>query len=79
MQIIGQKKALLIVDCPDKIRLWLFSLQTGFSIDHPQSSIPNSTGRKYVVAVDEQTRLVALAMTEPVSGQGDTSNNAELE
>ncbi|KAG8938850.1 hypothetical protein FRC04_007415 [Tulasnella sp. 424] len=65
LQIVGKKKALLIVDCPDKIRLWLFSLRTGFSIGHPQCSIPNIAGRQYVVAVDEQTRLVALAITEP--------------
>ncbi|KAG8949929.1 hypothetical protein FRC04_008232 [Tulasnella sp. 424] len=65
LQILGQKKALLIVDCPDKIRLWLFSLQTGFSTDRPTCNIPNVPGRQYVVAVDQHTRLVALAMTEP--------------
>ncbi|KAG8962040.1 hypothetical protein FRC05_005627 [Tulasnella sp. 425] len=65
LQIVGQKKALLIVDCPDRIRLWLFSLRTGFAVDHPLCSIPNVAGRQYVVAVDERTRLVALAMTDP--------------
>ncbi|KAG9001922.1 hypothetical protein FRB90_011463 [Tulasnella sp. 427] len=65
LQIFGQKRALLVVDCPDKIRMWLFSLQTGFSADRPTCSIPNVAGRKYQVAADEQTRIVALAMTEP--------------
>ncbi|KAG9022864.1 hypothetical protein FS837_006113, partial [Tulasnella sp. UAMH 9824] len=65
LQILGLKKALLIVDCPDKIRLWVFPLQTGFSVDRPTCSIPNVQGRKYVIAVDEQMRLVALAITEP--------------
>ncbi|KAG9047676.1 hypothetical protein FS837_001752 [Tulasnella sp. UAMH 9824] len=65
LQILGSKKALLIVDCPDKIRLWVFPLRTGFSVDRPTCSIPNVQGRKYVIAVDEQMRLVALAITEP--------------
>ncbi|KAG8899893.1 hypothetical protein FRC00_000733 [Tulasnella sp. 408] len=65
LQILGSKKALLIVDCPDKIRLWLFPLRTGFSVDRPTCSIPNVHGRKYVVAVDEQMRLVALVITKP--------------
>ncbi|KAG9024238.1 hypothetical protein FS837_005439, partial [Tulasnella sp. UAMH 9824] len=65
LQILGSKQALLIVDCPDKIRLWVFPLRTGFSVDRPTCSIPNVHGRKYVVAVDEQMRLVALAITEP--------------
>ncbi|KAG8926003.1 hypothetical protein FRC01_009457, partial [Tulasnella sp. 417] len=65
LQILGSKKALLVVDCGDKIRLWVFPLRTGFSVDRPTCSIPNVEGRKYVVAVDEQMRLVALAITEP--------------
>ncbi|KIO18763.1 hypothetical protein M407DRAFT_224787 [Tulasnella calospora MUT 4182] len=70
IQILGSKKALLVVDCPDRIRLWVFPLRTGFSVDRPTCSIPNVPGRKYVVAVDEQMRLVALAITEP---QGNVS------
>ncbi|KAG8930696.1 hypothetical protein FRC01_002390, partial [Tulasnella sp. 417] len=50
-----------------RIRLWVFSLATGFSIDRPTCSIPTASGRKYAVAVDEQMRLVALAITEPGS------------
>ncbi|KAG8901723.1 hypothetical protein FRC00_005050 [Tulasnella sp. 408] len=65
LQILGSKKALLIVDCPDKIRLWVFPLRTGFSVDRATCSIPNVHGRKYEVAVDEQMRLVALVITEP--------------
>lgn len=78
LQILGPKKVLLIVDCPDKIRLWLFPLRTGFSIDRPTCSIPNVHGRKYVIAVDEQMRLVALALTEPVSWQYPVSINSNF-
>lgn len=66
LQVLGPKKALLIVDCPDKIRFWLFSLRNGFSLDKPTCSIPNLQGRHYQLAVDEQTRLVALVITEAV-------------
>ncbi|KAG8897412.1 hypothetical protein FRC00_004306, partial [Tulasnella sp. 408] len=65
LQVLGSTKALLMVDCPDKTRLWVFPLRTGFSVDRPTCSIPNAHGRKYVIAVDEQVRLVALVITEP--------------
>ncbi|KAG8994929.1 hypothetical protein FRB90_000300 [Tulasnella sp. 427] len=62
VQMLGPKKCLLVIDGPEKTRIWIFSPHAGFNIDAPTYHLPLVPNRKYVVAVDEQKRVLAFIM-----------------
>ncbi|KAG8930698.1 hypothetical protein FRC01_002392 [Tulasnella sp. 417] len=67
VQMLGPKKCLLVIDGPDKTRIWIFSPHAGLNLDAPNYHIASLSDRKYVIAVDEQKKLLAFVITGPAS------------
>lgn len=68
MQALGTSKYLMAIANHHGLQFWLFSPGGGFSGSHPTKTIPAANlGGDYTIAVDEQTRLVALTIASPVS------------
>ncbi|KAG8903436.1 hypothetical protein FRB99_003285 [Tulasnella sp. 403] len=61
----SRKHVLLVIDQPDSVGIWLFSLVDGPSFDKPTKTIPNMKNRRYTLACDEQSRLLAMVISDP--------------
>ncbi|KAG8900672.1 hypothetical protein FRB99_005823 [Tulasnella sp. 403] len=59
----SKKHVLLVVDRLDSIGVWLFPFSGNFSPEKPTKRIPKSSNSRYVIACDEQRRLVALVIS----------------
>ncbi|KIO19084.1 hypothetical protein M407DRAFT_44020, partial [Tulasnella calospora MUT 4182] len=62
VQMLGPKKCLLVTDAPDKTRIWIFSPHAGLNLDAPNYHIASLSDKEYVIAVDEQKKLLAFVI-----------------
>ncbi|KAG8901724.1 hypothetical protein FRC00_005051 [Tulasnella sp. 408] len=62
VQMIGPRRCLLVIDTPGKTRIWIFSPQSGPKLEAPTYQIALPAERKYVIAVDEQKRVLAFVV-----------------
>ncbi|KAG9001403.1 hypothetical protein FRB90_011631, partial [Tulasnella sp. 427] len=67
VQMLGPKKCLLVIDGPDKTRIWIFSPHAGFNMNAPTYHVPSVPDRKCVIAVEEQKKILAFVMMCPNS------------
>jgi len=66
-QLLSTNKCLLVADGPSGLGIWLFALHAGFSLQNPTRTIASAPGRRFELAVDEQRKVVAFVIMEPVS------------
>ncbi|KAG9030022.1 hypothetical protein FS837_003379, partial [Tulasnella sp. UAMH 9824] len=62
VQMLTSERCLLIVDTPEKSIIWLFSRDVSFRHDRPTYEISSLWDQECAVAVDEQTRVIALVI-----------------
>lgn len=67
VQMLTSERCLLIVDTPEKSLIWLFSRDVNFRHDRPTYEISSLWDQECAVAVDEQTRVIALVVMGSVS------------
>ncbi|KAG8903433.1 hypothetical protein FRB99_003282 [Tulasnella sp. 403] len=61
----SRKHLLFIIDLPDSVGIWLLPLLGDVSLDKPTRIIPNMKDRRYTLACDEQSRLLAMVISDP--------------
>ncbi|KAG8930699.1 hypothetical protein FRC01_002393 [Tulasnella sp. 417] len=62
VQLLTPDKCLLIVDTPTKSLIWLFSHDSSFRLDRATYELSPLWDRECAIAVDEQTRVIALVI-----------------
>lgn len=68
--MIGPRRCLLVIDTPGKTRIWVFSPQSGPKLEAPTYQIASPAERKYIIAVDEQKRVLAFVVMSQVCDLG---------